>query len=36
MPTDSTDARKIDRGETEGGCPVHRRPDGVWEVRGYA
>ncbi|MGW5381330.1 cytochrome P450 [Nocardia sp. NPDC003963] len=36
MPIDSTDARKIDRGEELGGCPVVRRADGTWLVRGYA
>ncbi|MBB5158063.1 cytochrome P450 [Saccharopolyspora phatthalungensis] len=36
MPTDGTNARKIDRGEAEGGCPVSRGSDGVWTVRGYA
>lgn len=28
--------RKVDRGATATGCPVHRGPDGVWHVRGYA
>ncbi|GGJ05445.1 hypothetical protein GCM10011581_48180 [Saccharopolyspora subtropica] len=37
MPTDGTNARKIDRGEGEGGgCPVSRGADGVWAIRGYA
>ena len=34
MPTD-TNARKIDRGDTEG-CPLHRGADGVWQVRDFA
>lgn len=33
---DGTDARKIDRGESTGGCPVSRDADGVWRVRGHA
>ncbi|MGP4016292.1 cytochrome P450 [Saccharopolyspora sp. 5N708] len=36
MSTDVTNARKIDRGEAAGGCPVSRGSDGVWTVRGYA
>ncbi|SEG98751.1 Cytochrome P450 [Saccharopolyspora kobensis] len=36
MSTDTTDARKIDRGEELGGCPVSRGADGVWLVRGHA
>jgi hypothetical protein len=28
-------ARKVDRGDTEVGCPVRRGRDGVWQVRGY-
>lgn len=35
MPTDGTNARKIDRGKTEDGDPVTRSSDGVWTVRGY-
>ena len=34
--SDQTSARKVDRGDTEVGCPVERGPDGVWHVRGYA
>jgi cytochrome P450 len=29
-----TSSRKIDRGE--GGCPVHRDSDGVWQIQGFA
>ncbi|MGC7102096.1 cytochrome P450 [Amycolatopsis lurida] len=36
MPADGTNARKVDRGEAEGGCPISRSSDGVWTVRGYA
>lgn len=28
--------RKVERGPGRPGCPVHRGPDGTWEVRGYA
>ncbi|MEU4892899.1 cytochrome P450 [Streptomyces sp. NPDC044780] len=28
--------RKVDRGPDQGGCPVRRGPDGVWQVSGYA
>lgn len=35
MPTGRTNARKIDRGDAGGGCPVSRGSDGIWEVRGY-
>lgn len=35
MATDTTDARKIDRDEEPGGCPVSQRADGTWLVRGY-
>jgi hypothetical protein len=28
-------ARKVDPGDTEVGCPVRRGRDGVWQVRGY-
>ncbi|NKY54777.1 cytochrome P450 [Nocardia flavorosea] len=36
MPTDRTDARKINRDQAVGGCPVIRNADGVWLVRDYA
>ncbi|MEU4314265.1 cytochrome P450 [Nocardia sp. NPDC024068] len=36
MPTDSTDARKIDRGPESAGCPVGRNADGTWLVNDYA
>ncbi|MGI8305472.1 cytochrome P450 [Saccharopolyspora hattusasensis] len=36
MSTDGTNARKIDRGEPETGCPVSRGSDGVWTIRSYA
>jgi cytochrome P450 len=36
MSIDDTNARKIDRGEAEDGCPVRRGSDGVWTVRSYA
>jgi cytochrome P450 len=36
MVNDGANARKIDRGDTEVGCPVRRGPDGVWQVRGYS
>ncbi|MGW1681336.1 cytochrome P450 [Saccharopolyspora sp. NPDC002376] len=36
MSTDATDARKIERGEELGGCPVSRGSDGAWLVRGHA
>jgi cytochrome P450 len=29
-------ARKVDRGGARPGCPVSRRPDGSWQVHGYA
>jgi cytochrome P450 len=32
---DWANARKVDRGATEVGCPIRRGPDGVWQVRGY-
>lgn len=35
MPTGRTNARKIDRGDAGGSCPVSRGSDGIWEVRGY-
>ncbi|MFI9012069.1 cytochrome P450 [Actinosynnema sp. NPDC053489] len=28
--------RKVDRGLPGAGCPVHREPDGTWQVDGYA
>lgn len=28
--------RKVDRGAPAAGCPVHRTPDGTWQVDGYA
>lgn len=28
--------RKVDRGVPRVGCPVHRDPDGTWQVDGYA
>lgn len=34
--SDSTDARKIKRGEPGNHCPVSRGADGVWQVRGHA
>jgi cytochrome P450 len=33
---DAADARKIDRGDTEVGCPVRQDPDGVWRITGYS
>ncbi|MEO5875034.1 MAG: cytochrome P450 [Streptosporangiaceae bacterium] len=33
---DSRNARKVDRGPVESGCPVEQGPDGVWRVRGHA
>ncbi|MFB9570620.1 cytochrome P450 [Saccharopolyspora hordei] len=36
MSSEATDARKIDRGEELGGCPVSRGADGVWRIRGHA
>ncbi|GAA4871633.1 cytochrome P450 [Saccharopolyspora cebuensis] len=36
MPSDSTNARKIDRGDAPGGCPISRGADGEWDVSGYA
>ncbi|MEU1982021.1 cytochrome P450 [Nocardia sp. NPDC019395] len=36
MSIDTTDARKVTRGEEPGGCPVSRRTDGTWLVQGYA
>ncbi|MFE6858938.1 cytochrome P450 [Nocardia sp. NPDC057668] len=29
-------ARKIDRGDTDAACPVHRDAAGTWQIRGYA
>jgi cytochrome P450 len=34
--TMSDSMRKIDRGGTAVGCPVHQQDDGVWRVEGYA
>lgn len=36
MPTDGTNARKVDRGNAENGDPISRSSDGVWTVRSYA
>ncbi|GAA2641386.1 cytochrome P450 [Dactylosporangium fulvum] len=36
MTSIDENARKIDRGGTEVGCPVERGADGVWRVRGHA
>ena len=36
MPTDSTDARKINRLKGAGGCPITRNADGVWLIEDYA
>lgn len=36
MATDQKNARKIERSDTGSGCPVHRRADGVWEIRSFA
>lgn len=36
MPADSTDARKINRGQGPGGCPITQTTDGIWLVRDYA